>query len=172
MGELLNFNPNRPLEFEPNRPLEFNPGRALEFNPARELDFQPNRDLGFGRRGVVFRGYVCPICGALVTEDARKCDECGAVFEGGDRASAPVRPPEARGRKPAVAPSPAAPSKATTTRAPGPANFCAYCGAKLRPADEFCWNCGSRSVGGGEVTKLPSRKQAQAIRDLREMMGR
>src|SRR5207247_10944679 len=90
MADLLNFNPNRKLEFDSGRPLEFDARRPLEFDAGRDLEFQPNRDLGFGRRGVVFRGYVCAICGSLVTEDAMRCTGCGAVFE-----PAPGSPPRA-----------------------------------------------------------------------------
>ena len=99
----LNFEPNRKLEFDPGRPLESSPGRPLEFQPSRELDFQPNRDLGFGRRGAVFRGYICPNCGALVSPDATRCNECGAGFEG-----------------PPAPPRPAAPARRPTAARPAP----------------------------------------------------
>src|SRR5438552_10853028 len=89
MADLLNFNPNRKLEFDSGRPLEFDARRPLEFDAGRDLEFQPNRDLGFGRRGVVFRGYVCPICGSLVTGDAKRCTECGAVFDPAPRSASP-----------------------------------------------------------------------------------
>src|SRR6266571_2592647 len=91
MADLLNFNSDRELEFTPGRPLEFDARRPLEFDSRRALEFNANRDLGFGRRGVVFRGFVCPICGALVTEDAKRCNECGTVFDDGSRAAAPPR---------------------------------------------------------------------------------
>src|SRR5207237_1552425 len=90
MADLLNFNPNRKLEFDSGRPLEFDARRPLEFDAGRDLEFQPNRDLGFGHRGVVFRGYVCPICGSLVTEDAKRCTECGAVFDPAPRSAPPA----------------------------------------------------------------------------------
>ncbi len=141
MGELLNFNPNRTLEFDSGRTLEFDPGRGLEFNP--------NRDLGFGQRGVVFRGFVCPICGALVTEDAPRCPECGTVFEGEPRAAPPAASPAPETGK-AATPRPPAPH--------APANFCAFCGAKLRAGDRVCWKCGNQVRGATAAVKLPGRK--------------
>ncbi len=150
VGDILNFNPNRDLEFDSGRPLEFSPGRGLEFNP--------NRDLGFGQRGVVFRGYVCPICGALVTEDTVKCPECGTVFGGEPRASPPGSPPALETTK---APGP----KTPPSRAP--ANFCAYCGARLRAGDRVCWKCGNQVRGTTEAVKLPSRTPESATRPWR-----
>ena len=162
MGDLLNFNSDRKLMFDPGRPLEFDSRRRLEFDPGRGLEFNQNRDLGFGRRGVVFRGYVCPICGSLVTETATKCTECGAVFEGPPRASHP----------PAAAREPVAPGrpkeKAPTGTAGKPSSvYCAHCGATLKRADAFCWNCGARAIGPTEVVKLPQQKQQNVTRDWR-----
>ncbi len=148
VGDLLNFNPNRNLEFDS--------GRKLEFDPNRGVDFNPNRDLGFGQRGVVFRGYVCPICGALVSEDAPKCPECGTVFEGEPRAAPPATPPQ-EGKPMAPAP----PADSSLSRA---ANFCAYCGVNLRPGDRVCWKCGSRVRGATEAVKLPPKKSEHATR--------
>ncbi len=169
MAGYLNFDPNRKIGFDPSRPLEFDTGRPLEFQPSRELEFQPNRDLGFGRRGVVFRGYICPICGALVAPDAKSCNECGTVFEGPPTPPppAPPAPPAAPppGKKPPAAKPPVPPPKKPATR-PGVA-FCAYCGVQLHTGDEFCWNCGARATGKSEVVRLPSKKQESATREWR-----
>ena len=168
MADLLNFNPNRELEFSPGRPLEFDSRRPLEFDSRRELEFNANRDLGFGRRGVVFRGFVCPICGALVTEDAKRCNECGATFDDGSRAGAPpARTPTGPGKttpappKTPKVPAPPARPSATTT-------YCAYCGAKVKRTDTFCWNCGARARGDSEVVKLPSQKVESVTREWRQ----
>jgi len=163
MAGYLNFDPNRTLEFEPGRPLGFDPGRSLEFQPSRELEFQPNRDLGFGRRGVVFRGYICPICGALVAPDATSCNECGTVFEGPPTPpppTPPAVPPRRPGSKPTVPP----PKKPVSGSPPG-AVFCAYCGVRLHTGDTFCWNCGAVVRKGSEAVKLPSRKSETVTRD-------
>src|SRR5438046_8861118 len=104
MADLLNFNPSRKLEFDVGRPLEFDARRPLEFDAGRDLEFQPNRDLGFGRRGVVFRGYVCPICGSLVTEDAKRCTGCGGVFDAAPRAAAPPAATRAHYHSPPATP--------------------------------------------------------------------
>jgi hypothetical protein len=164
LADLLNFNPSRKLEFDLDRPLEFDPQHPLEFNPARGLDFQPNRDLGFGRRGVVFRGYVCPICGSLVTVDSKRCSECGAVFESTPRAAsppskAPGTPPPGSAKFPKVTPPPA------PARAPASMVYCAYCGVRLGKSDEFCWSCGAKTGGATEAVKLPAKKTTPVTRE-------
>lgn len=174
MADILNFNPERNLGFDPDRTLGFTPGRHLQFNPGRELDFQPNRDLGFGHRGIVFRGYVCPICGALASEDATKCTECGAIFESTPRAQGPpvpAAPPESRDREKARRGSPetqaAGGPPELTARRGEKARFCAFCGAKLKPTDSFCWNCGARSIGTAEAVRLPAQKTEPTTREWR-----
>lgn len=177
MGELLNFNPSRNLEFDSSRSLEFDVGRSLSFDAGRPLEFHPNRDLGFGHRGIVFRGYVCPICGALVAEDAPQCAECGTVFDRRPRASAPpvptaspappkegarAEPWRAQREAPPLAETPAT---RTPSPPPRPESYCAYCGAKLHRGDAFCWNCGARSAGATEAVKLPSQKAERVTRE-------
>jgi len=80
-SKLLNFNVNRNLKFKEFRGVSFNLNRERGFNPNRDMFFDSNRDLGFGKRGVVFRGYVCPVCGAPVAKDASECDECNVQFQ-------------------------------------------------------------------------------------------
>ncbi len=154
MGQILSFNPDRSLTFEPSRELGFDAERTLGFDPERSLGFRPNRDLGFGRRRVVFRGYVCPICESLTTEDAVRCSECGAAFEGEPRAAKP-RPPEREVRE---EPAPAAVPSAGE-RGPVPPErrsaFCGFCGAKMHAGDAFCWRCGARSVAGRSNDRSP-----------------
>ncbi len=166
MAGYLNFDPNRKLEFEPGRPLEFDSGRPLDFQPSRELEFQPNRDLGFGHRGVVFRGYICPICGALVAPDATSCNECGAVFEGPP--SPPPPTPPATPAPPPV-PTPGAPPRRPAASQPnGPAAaYCTNCGVLLHKGDAFCWNCGAVTKRATEVVRLPPRKTESATREWR-----
>lgn len=169
MGDLLNFTPERGLTFDPDRGLAFAPERELQFNPGRALEFKPERDLGFGRRGVVFRGYVCPMCGSLVTEDVPRCAECGAEFEGTQRAPGPTVPaapsrPEARSapRDARTAGStPKGPKAAATDK------FCAFCGVKLSAKDAFCWSCGARTVGSAESVRLPATKRGPVTREWR-----
>ena len=76
----LKFNPNRDLGFEPSRGVDFEVRRSLSFDKSRDLLFNVDRDLEIRKRGVVFRGYVCPICGASVADDDPRCDECGVEF--------------------------------------------------------------------------------------------
>jgi len=158
MPDLLEFNPDRDLLFDPDRELAFSPDRARGFDQERDLGFDPERGLPFGKKGVVFRGYVCPVCGAAVTADAPSCTDCGAVFE----------------PKKAAPPKPKAPPAPTQTRLPPPpppemhrpppppppvrayppppkrieTQSCVYCGARVSGADVFCWNCGNRMHGG------------------------
>ncbi len=160
MAGYLNFDPNRKLEFEPGRPLGFDTGRPLDFLPSRELEFQPNRDLGFGHRGVVFRGYICPICGALVAPDSTSCNECGTVFEGPPTPPPPT--PPATPNRPPAAPR----AKPAAPEAPKVA-YCAYCGVRLHKGDAFCWNCGAVATRGSEVVKLPPKKTESVTRPWR-----
>src|SRR3972149_2735506 len=107
MANLLNFNSSRTLEFSASHPLLFDPNRDLIFNS--------DRDIGFGKRGVLFRGYVCANCGAIVSVDATSCDECGAVFEqpeskGPSVGSLSSRPTPATGAAPGARPAPPAPA--------------------------------------------------------------
>jgi len=166
MAGYLNFDPNRKLEFEPGRPLMFDSGRPLDFLFSRELEFQPNRDLGFGQRGVVFRGYICPICGALVAPDATSCNECGTVFEGPPTPPPPKPPAASPGRPPAVRTPAAAPKRPAPPAKPG-ILYCAYCGVQLHTGDTFCWNCGAQAKGGSEVVRLPKKKLESATRPWR-----
>lgn len=162
MAGYLNFDPNRKLAFETSRPLDFQTGRPLDFQPSRALGFQPNRDLGFGQRGVVFRGYVCPVCGALMAPDAPSCNECGTMF--GGQPAPPAEAPPAVPEPPPAAPPPA---KASAATQPAKVAYCAYCGVKLRAGDAYCWNCGSVAKQGAEVVKLPPKKSEAVTRDWR-----
>src|SRR2546427_12140981 len=93
MANLLNFNSSRDLGFSHVRELQFDLNRALVFDANRELTFHPNRDLGSGKRGVLFRGYVCENSGAVVAVDAASCDGCGAVYEAAQDAGVGQPPP-------------------------------------------------------------------------------
>lgn len=119
MTKLLNFNAQRELGFDVDRNLQFSSDRVLLFDSDRSLDFDPTRDLGFGRRGIIFRGYVCSNCKAMVNPMAVECNECGAVFE-------PMK------KRPSVKPKKAAPGR----------TFCVYCGYPASGSDVYCRNCG------------------------------
>lgn len=160
MSDLLNFDSNRKLEFDVNRPVDFDVRRPLDFDSRRALEFQPNRDLGFGHRGVVFRGYVCPICGSLSTADATRCSECGTVFEGTPRSAGPTIP--ASSSPSANQPRPPVPK--SEKGGPFGSFFCAFCGVKLKRADAFCWNCGAQATGSFEVVRLPAQKTQPVTR--------
>ncbi|MBI4416765.1 MAG: zinc ribbon domain-containing protein [Euryarchaeota archaeon] len=148
MPDLLGFNSNRELGFDPNRSLGFDPNRKLTFDPRRSLTFLPNRDLGFGKRGPVFRGFVCPVCAVSVTETQPTCTECGAVFEPKAKIAAPPASPVLPA--PPVAPPRPPPSIRAFPPPPKRAEVqhCAYCGARVASTDAFCWNCGSSARGG------------------------
>lgn len=161
MPELLGFNPDRGLSFDWNRDLVFDSDRDLDFDSERDLSFDAGRNLGFGKRGPVFRGYVCPVCNAGVTADQPTCTECGAVFERKAarthwQASPPQEVPAAPAPAPATPPStPAArppPPPPTRSYPPPPkridVHHCMYCGARVATADAFCWNCGSPMYAG------------------------
>lgn len=80
-SKLLNFNVDRELNFDPSKGVDFESQRDLVFDQDRDLSFDLNRELDIRMRGVIFRGYVCPACGAAVASDATDCDECGVLFK-------------------------------------------------------------------------------------------
>ena len=183
MGSLLNFDLNRELLFDPNRELDIHADRDLLFNSDRPRDFVPNRDLGFGKRGIVFRGFVCPVCGAQVTETQPSCTECAAVFTPGGGAppkpkTPPVKaPPRAPTRKPPVAPVGPPPLAAPlpTSRPPAPApkhtaaqGSCSRCGARVLVTDTFCWNCGAKFPPPEKVKLTPRPDQPKATKEWKE----
>jgi hypothetical protein len=120
--KLLNFNPDRNLHFNSDRNLYFDLNRELTFDLDRSLSFDPDRDLGIGKRGIVFRGYVCSSCGALVNPMATECDECDAVFE---------KAPKRKAKKP---------KKSARVKR----RFCHYCGYPTTGSDAYCSHCGMR----------------------------
>lgn len=169
MANLLNFNSSRDLGFSHLRELQFDLNRTLDFDLNRELVFNPNRDLGFGKKGVLFRGYVCQKCGAIVSMDATSCDECGATFErpkvvGVMKTSTAMTSESARGS----APTTTRVSEPSLPRAPGgypppptprevpPPKAAAIPLPSTTPptapttgsASRFCPNCGARSWQG------------------------
>ena len=165
MANLLNFNASRDLGFSHLRELEFDLNRTLNFDPNRDLVFQPNRDLGFGKRGVLFRGYACPNCGAIVSPDATSCSECGAEFQTPEIRGAPLKavvqtskferegepapaPPPQMPPPPAPrsAPLPPPPMRASP-RPPAPTPTAAP-STTAPSASRFCPNCGARSWQG------------------------
>ena len=170
-ANLLNFDARRQVEFSSARELQFDLDRKLSFNHDRDLTFQPNRDLGFGKRGVLFRGYACANCGAIVSADAKSCDECGAVFDepelkgspmkatvktsGFDRAEPAAPAGVTRAASPAPRAVPAAqviaPSRAAEYPQPTPTYVPLAPVAAPSPAasaSRFCPNCGARSWQG------------------------
>jgi len=179
LGQLLNFNPNRDLTFNPARGVDFDVNRERQFDHDRDLQFDQERDLGFGKRGPVFRGFICPVCGAAVTETQTSCTECGANFllNPSDRdLAAPAKQPKAK-RPPKLKPrKPEARSDrpvASPPRAPAPASApaagaCSRCGARVLTTDTFCWNCGARFAPSESVPLGPQSTEPPATRDWRE----
>lgn len=194
MTNLLNFNSSRTLEFSSSRALLFDPNRDLMFDSDRNLNFDPNRGLGIRRRGVLFRGYVCANCGAIVSVDATSCDECGAVFEQPEtkgprigslgprptpavRAAPEPRPASAVPAAPVFGPVPPPPSPYAPPVPPPPTpaasaaqatRFCPYCGARSWPGDAFCWNCGARFTSSPKVVTSSTTGGAAPVRPTAE----
>jgi len=96
---MLNFNSDRELKFDTRRGLDFDTQRNLLFNSDRELGFDVDRDLGIRNRGVVFRGYLCPVCGASVAKDASDCDECSVRFKPMEESTKETKSQWQRGKK-------------------------------------------------------------------------
>jgi len=122
--KLLDFDPERSLSFDVNRTLSFDPTRSLGFDPNRRDRFNVNRDLGFGKKGRVFRGYVCSGCESPVSPLDEKCSECGAVFA----SEASEENPENGGQNEKIG-----------------ARFCTSCGRPLPSIDANCPRCGRRN---------------------------
>ncbi len=80
-AKLLKFNSDRGLTFDAYRSVSIDVYRSLTFDLNRHLIFDISRDLGFGKRGMIFRGFMCPVCKASVAGDALKCEECGVKFQ-------------------------------------------------------------------------------------------
>ncbi len=168
MANLLNFNSTRDLGFSHARELQFDLNRELVFDANRDLTFDPNRDLGFGRRGVLFRGYVCPTCGALVSAGATSCSECGARFDEPEVRGAPLEESVKTSgfeREETATPTPESPSTPPRERRappppppqarrqappppPAPAPALTSPPMSASPASRFCPNCGARSWQG------------------------
>src|SRR2546428_5246337 len=170
MANLLNFDSNREIGFSYHRTLNFELARDLNFDLTRELYSQPNRPFGFGRRGVLSRGYECPNCRAIVSAGATSCDECGAVFQAATVVGVPTKAPtvmilESKERSgpsipaPLQSPPPAEARPAPIPRslpvpAPLPPPTPAYTAAPPAASgagassSRFCPNCGARSWQG------------------------
>lgn len=80
-SKLLNFNSDRKLKFTVFRDVAIRPNRNLFFNIDRKMLFNPNRQLNFGKKGVVFRTFVCSSCGHEVSPTDTRCVGCGVRFE-------------------------------------------------------------------------------------------
>jgi RNA polymerase subunit RPABC4/transcription elongation factor Spt4 len=87
--KFLQFDTDRKLDFDFRRPLEFSPDRERAFDPKRTLSFDSTRKLPFGKHGTIFRGVVCPKCGALVMPVDTNCPECGNPMPARDIPKAP-----------------------------------------------------------------------------------
>ena len=131
------------LDFDPDRDLSFDIDRKLSFDPNRLDRFNVNRDLGFGKKGMVFRGYVCSGCESPAGPLDEKCHACGAVFAGEESEENPVN----GGKKEKIG-----------------ARFCTSCGRPLPEIDADCLRCGPMSQ------KSTSRK-ARAYSPRARRMG-
>lgn len=141
--KFLHFNPDRNLLFNVRRNLQFTPNRELQFNVDRKLMFDLNRDLPFGKRGIVFRGYVCPVCGGLVSPDAASCNECGVKFK--------VRQKKKSRQK---------------VRSEPKAVSCPTCALKISRKSTFCPRCGTNVKKALEYRqKLKFQREGKATRD-------
>ena len=176
-SKLLTFNVNRDLKFQVFRGVDFNIRRNLAFDLNRELVFDLNRDLGFGKRGVVFRGYVCPICGAPVAKDAANCDECGVKFEQTitrkekrsqkktwDRGERQRKPPASKKSKSKKSPPkpPASKQRRSTFQCPVCGKLL-YVGATKCPGCDVTFSSGQKVPAAQKPSRPPARAAAPGI---------
>ena len=162
-SQMLNFNCNRNLNFDTTRGVSFDTDRALYFDSERDLMFDVNRDLGIRMRGVIFRGYVCPVCGASVAKDAAECDECFVRFKPIDDPPEPPKEHWDRGRK--VKSSGRRKSKPKTSKKKKKSSKtkstfeCPVCGKLLYTGTAECPGCGLEFIlkdkGRKKVTVKP-----------------
>jgi hypothetical protein len=165
-SKLLNFNVNRDLNFKVFRGVGFGIRRNLSFDCDRALSFDVNRDLGFGKRGVVFRGYVCPICGAPVAKDAANCDECGVKFERTAREETKSRKKSwerEKTRKPPASTSVKKPPKVPKTKQRRSTFQCPVCSKLLYVGTAKCPGCNvAFSTSGSSFETSRPSKTSQA----------
>jgi hypothetical protein len=95
-AKLLGFSASRTLNFNSSRALSIPIGRQLQFDSDRDLSFDFSRELPYGKRGVLFRGYACPVCGGQVYAEAKQCDECGVAFAAPEEAGVPAKPTQSK----------------------------------------------------------------------------
>jgi len=156
-AKLLGFSASRTLNFNSSRALSIPIGRPLQFDVDRNLNFDLSRELPFGKRGVLFRGYACPVCGAGVYAEAKQCDECGVVFATPEETGIPPTAPRSKSQdfreqknmasrpsqqKPMkkVQPSPAQPARR-------PATFqCPVCNVQVPNGSASCPKCSVQFV--------------------------
>ena len=171
-SKLLSFNINRDLKFKVFRGVQFNVNRNLAFDSDRDLFFDLDRDLGFGKRGVIFRGYVCPACGAPVAKDAAECDECNIQFEqtitrkekrsqkkSWDRGKRQrTSPKKSSSAKKSAPKSPASKTRRSTFQCPV-CDKLLYVGASKCPGCDVTFSTGQKVP----VTKKPAKPKARAV---------
>ena len=177
-SKMLNFSPTRALGFERFRFVDVNPNRPLGFDPGRPLSFDLNRDLKFRKRGVVFRGYICPVCQASVDRHASECDECGALFEQPTDEGAPkkkdvsfVEKREGTAREPKAKVSGPDQRVSPAVQAPPAPEYvqsrdifyCPICAKPLYVGTTACPGCGTRFIVPKESKPRPRRKVAVRV---------
>lgn len=181
-AKLLTFSAGRKVKFNMDRNLDFSSDRDLSFITGRNLSFNLNRNLEIRKRGVVFRGYVCPKCEALVAVDSSKCDECGVKFDTGNSGKKPPKRQKAldkvknritdRSKKPPTSKSvkksaPAKKHKKPRTETHDTPNYCSLCGNALKSGATKCNQCGahygkkSSSSRGKKSSSKSKRKDSR-----------
>jgi RNA polymerase subunit RPABC4/transcription elongation factor Spt4 len=169
----LQFDRQRELQFDFDRNLTFDFERNLLFNSNRNLEFEFERALPYGVRGPVFRGNLCPNCGALAMIIEATCPDCGAGILVKRKPMSPekVAPPR-RQRPPKETRKPRPPKKPERV-APPPERrakyeICPNCAVRMPVGTGYCPRCGINVKQWKDyLAAMARRQQATAHQDYR-----
>ncbi len=165
----LQFDRQRKLQFDFNRDLTFDFERNLLFNSARNLEFEFQRALPFGVRGPVFRGNLCPNCGALAMIVEETCPECGAGILVRREPMAPKRvTPPRRQRPETETRRPRPPKEVERVERPPETRakyeICPNCAVRMPVGTSYCPRCGINVKQWKDYLAAMARRQQSMTR--------
>jgi len=112
--------------------------------------------------------YLCPGCGAFVSEDASKCPKCGEALVNDQDEERPVQDDAEPVRDTAPEPEAPPPEPEPQDSEPVTLFLCSACGAFTGGDAEVCPNCGASM--GEEPEAEPMRKPDAAAAELLDML--
>jgi len=113
--------------------------------------------------------FLCPGCGAFVSEDASKCTKCGQVLDSAPEPEPPEQVPEPEEPEPEARPETEAPTaESPQDSQPVTLFLCSACGAFTSGDAKVCPNCGASM--GEEPETEPLIKPGDAEAELLDML--